>query len=163
MMGSFDLYLQRTNAQIGLQGKGMSRDRWLSRTAQWINRKLPNSLSYFTVLIDGVERSCAIVSSQNINEKKIISMPGESLVAGSYVYWMDNHWLISELNAANELYMYATMLQCNYELKWINDSGDIVTRWVVAEDGTKYLTGEYYQGMMTVGDARCQVTMPRDE
>ena len=30
-------------------------------------------------------------------------------------------------------------------------------------DGTKYLTGEFYQGTVTVGDSRMQLTMPRDD
>lgn len=90
-------------------------------------------------------------------------MPGERLVCGTYVKWMDNTWLITNLEATYQLYQSATMRQCNYCLKWINDEGAIVSRQVYVEDGTKYMTGEYYQGMMTVGDARYQVTMPRDE
>lgn len=104
----------------------------------------------------------AIVSSNNNNEKKIISMPGETLRCGAYVVWMGNTWLITELNAADEVYQYAVMVQCNHLLKWVNDKGQIVQRWVCAADGTKYMTGEYYQSMLTVGDARFQITMPRD-
>lgn len=140
-----------------------SRNTWLTNTANWINNKLPASLSYYTCTIDGEERNCAIVSSNNIDQKKIISMPGERLLGGSYVYWMDNTWLITQLEASYQLYQSATMRQCNYWLRWINDEGAIVSRQVYVEDGTKYMTGEYYQGMMTVGDARYQVTMPRDE
>ena len=89
-------------------------------------------------------------------------MPGETLRCGAYVVWMGNTWLITELNAADEVYQYAVMVQCNHLLKWVNDKGQIVQRWVCAADGTKYMTGEYYQSMLTVGDARFQITMPRD-
>lgn len=107
------------------------------------------------------------MSTQNADEKKICSMPGESLVCGTYVEWMGNTWLITELDAQCEVYQSALMVQCNYTLKWINGSGEIVSRLVNVIDGTKYLTGEYYNRVavpnMTVGDARLQLTMPYDE
>lgn len=140
-----------------------SRNTWLTNTANWINNKLPASLSYYTCIIDGEERNCGIVSSNNTDQKKIISMPGERLLCGSYVQWMDNTWLITQLEASYQLYQTAIMRQCNYLLRWVNDEGAVISRWVYAQDGTKYMTGEYYQGMLTVGDARYQVTMPRDE
>lgn len=152
-----------TDYQWRLQSKrGTSRDRWLNNTHKWLRNKLPASLSYFTVTIDGEERECAIVSSRSANEKTIISMPGETLKCGAYVEWMDNIWIITSLDPANEVYQSAKMLQCNYLLKWVNDDGEVVSRWVTALDGTKYLTGEYAQQVLTLGDSRLQMTMPRD-
>lgn len=157
-MISLDLYKRRLSMR-----DDTARERWLKNTQTWISRKLPRSLSYHTAIIDGEERQCAILSTQNDNEKKICSMPGEYLVCGTYVEWMGNFWLITELNAPNEVYQTALMIQCNYELRWVNDCGEIISRWVNVIDGTKYLTGEYYQAMMTVGDSRMQLTMPRDD
>lgn len=89
-------------------------------------------------------------------------MPGETLRCGAYVEWMDNIWIITSLDPANEVYQSAKMLQCNYLLKWVNDDGEVVSRWVTALDGTKYLTGEYAQQVLTLGDSRLQMTIPRD-
>jgi len=157
-MRVLDMYKRR----LGLRDD-TARDRWLHNTQAWINKKLPRSLSYHTAIIDGEERKCAILSTQNDKEKKICSMPGEALVCGTYVEWMDNVWLITQLNAPNEVYQTALMTQCNYLLKWVNDKGEIISRWSIAVDGTKYLTGEFYQPYMTVGDSRMQLTIPRDD
>lgn len=154
--------LQRYQNRIIARG-GLPREAWLKNTQSWINTKLPASLSYFTAVIDGEERQCAIISSRNATSKKIIAMPGESLYAGTYVQWEGFNWLITEVDAQSEVYQSATMTQCNYLLKWVNDNGEVISRWVIALDGTKYLTGEYDQQTMTLGDSRLQLTMPRDE
>lgn len=160
-MTGIELYRNR------LGGKAEpSRERWLRNTQNWINKKLPHSLSYHSAIVDGVERKVAILSTQDNAEKKICSMPGEYLECGVYVEWMDNIWLITDLNAPDEVYQTALMTQCNYVLKWINDRGQIIERPVSVIDGTKYLTGEFYQvrGLgITVGDSRMQLTMPRDD
>lgn len=152
-----EIYAQR----LGFRNT-TSRDRWLSNTQSWIRKKLPRSLSYHTATIDGEQRQCAILSTQDTHLKKICSMPGEYLTCGTYVHWMGEVWLITDLNAPNEVYQTATMRQCNYVLKWVNKNGKVIARDVYVADGTKYLTGEYEQQFMTAGDARMQVTMPRD-
>ena len=153
--------LERYKNRITARG-GLPRESWLKNTQTWINTKLPASLSYFTVVIDGEERQCAIISSRHPTSKQIIAMPGETLTAGTYVEWEDCKWLITEVDPQNEVYQSASMTQCNYLLKWINNNGELISRWVIALDGTKYLTGEYDQQVVTMGDARLQVTMPRD-
>ncbi len=143
--------------------KDPPRERWLKNTQSWINNKLPNSLSFQTAIIDGEERRCAITSTQKLKEKNIHTMPGETIFAGTYVEWANSIWLITSVDECSEVYQTGLMVQCNYNLKWVNPSGEVVSRMVIAIDGTKYLTGEYSQQFVTVGDARMQVTMPRDD
>lgn len=143
--------------------KDPPRERWLKNTQSWINSKLPNSLSFQTAVIDGEERKCAITSTQKLREKNIHTMPGETIFAGTYVEWANSVWLITSVDEYSEVYQTGLMVQCNYNLKWINSSGEVVSRMVIAIDGTKYLTGEYSQQFVTVGDARMQITMPRDD
>lgn len=142
--------------------KDPPRERWLKNTQSWINNKLPNSLSFQTAIIDGEERRCAITSTQKLKEKNIHTMPGETIFAGTYVEWANSIWLITSVDEYSEVYQTGLMVQCNYNLKWVNPSGEVVSRMVIAIDGTKYLTGEYSQQFVTVGDARMQITMPRD-
>ena len=54
------------------------------------------------------------------------------------------------------------MRRCNYYLKWINDKGNVIGRWCVVEDGTKYLIGEREEDTMSIGDARMAVTIGKD-
>lgn len=157
-LNSLDAYRERMSYL-----RNPARERWLKDTQSWISAKLPHSLSYQSVVIDGERRKCAITSTQKLKEKNILAMPGENIFAGSYVEWANSIWLITSVDEDSEVYQTGLMVQCNYNLKWINPSGEIVSRMVVAIDGTKYLTGEYSQQFVTVGDARMQVTMPKDE
>lgn len=159
-MSLWDTYRSRLNAKGGNR-----RDTVLQRECRFINDKLPASLSYHHAIIDGKERNLAIINSDNLNQKTLCTLPGEKLPHGGLVEWMDNHWLITELDANNEVYTKGIMRQCNYQLRWIADDGNVIERWCIVEDGTKYLTGEYGDNnyILTRGDTRITVTLPNDE
>lgn len=150
-------------ARTGAKGDG-ARDAALQREKRFLTNKMTSSLAYHKVTIDGVERSVAVINSDNLSMKTICSMPGEDLPHGGLVHWMDQYWLITAKDYNNELYTKATMRQCNYLLKWVADDLSIVSRWCIVEDGTKYLTGEYGDRnfVMERGDARATVTLARD-
>ena len=115
-----------------------------NREVSYLERKLPETLSYNEgVLIDGIEQNVAIINSDNLNEKMIFSMPGEDIVHGGLVEWMDNRWLVTERDANTTLYTRARMVQCNHLLKWSDDKDVLHEQWCIVEDGTKYLTGEF--------------------
>lgn len=102
--------------------------------------KVVSSLSFHTAVIDGVERDLSIINSDNLNEKTLLTMPGEDVDCGGLVEWMDNHWLITEKDANNELYTRAKMEQCNYLLRWVDpESKQVIERWCIIEDGTKLI------------------------
>lgn len=152
--------------QARLHARGDDRrDVTLIREQRFLSRKLPASLSYHQLMIDGVQRNCAVINSDNLDTKMLLSMPGEDITHGGIVEWMDNHWLITERDANNEVYTKATMRQCNYLLRWINHDHEILSRWCIVEDGTKYLTGEWGDNnfMLNRGDARAYLYLPRDK
>ena len=113
------------------------RDRLVNHEKSVLRWKMPYSLSYHTAIVDGVERQLAIINSDNLDIKTMCSLPGEDIRHGSLVEWMDQHWLVIEKDANNEIYTRAKMQQCNYLLRWINSDGDIVERWSIVNDGTK--------------------------
>lgn len=174
-MSPWDNYSDRMSAR-GLT----KRDTWLNRESKTIHRKLPDSLSYQAVVIYdcpygidiksdamsqyAIERNVGIINSDNLDEKTIISMPGEDIVAGSLVDWMGEHWLVIERDANTTVYTRAKMQQCNYLLKWVDDNHQIHEQWCVVEDGTKYLTGFYEDRNFIVkrGDSRIAITMARN-
>lgn len=135
------------------------------REARIINNRIVNSLSFHSVTIDDVHQDVSIANSDNLNEKVIFSKPGEDLRLGGLVYWMNNHWLITEKDANTTLYTRAKLLQCNYLLKWVTDDDQIIEQWCVVEDGTKYLTGEYEDRnfIVTRGDSRIAITIAKNE
>lgn len=144
-MSVWDTYANRVN----LHGT-TRREIAFNREADRLRRMLPDSLSYHLAIVDGVERNVAIINSDNLNEKKMFSMPGEDFDCGGLVEWMDNHWLITEKDANNELYTRVKLLQCNYVLKWVDEDHIIREQWCVVEDGTKYLTGEMEDWLVKV-------------
>lgn len=141
------------------------RDSMLNREIKFINNKLPHSLSYHTVNIDNVEQNVAIINTDILTMKFIFSMPGEVIPHGALVYWEDCYWLVTEIDVNNEVYMRAKMEQCNYLLKWIDDSSNILEQWCIIEDGTKYLVGEFEDRnfVITRGDSRIQMRIARNE
>lgn len=160
-MGAWDNYSTRAD----MRGR-TKRSADYNREVSYITRKLPDNLSYNEdVLIDGIPQNVAIINSDNLNEKMIFSLPGEDLVHGGLVEWMDNHWLITERDANTTLYTRARMIQCNHLLKWVDDHDIIHEQWCIVEDGTKYLTGEYEDRnfVATRGDSRIAVTLARNE
>ena len=128
-----------------------------------MRRKVVSSLSYKRVKYAGKDMEMAIIDITNdFSTKRIFSMPGETLPHGSIVEWEGSFWLITEINANTELCSEGKMRRCNYYLRWINDSGNIIGRWCVVEDGTKYLIGEREERTMSIGDARMAVTIGKD-
>ena len=124
-----------------MRAGGMTqRDESLHRERHWLNSRLKDSLSYHTAIVDGKETKVAIVNSDNLNEKTMFSMPGGDFHLGVTVFWADNHWLITEKDANNEIYTKVKLLQCNYLLKWIeviDDEPRVIEQWCVIDDGTK--------------------------
>lgn len=161
-MSVWDSYFSRVDTRDASR-----RDAVLAQEQARLRRKLPSHLSYQNADVGGKQQELAIISSDNFNLKTVCSMPGEKLLCGDTVFWADNHWLITETDANDEVYARGQMKQCNYLLRWIAADGHIVERWCVVEDGTKYLTGERAgssdEVSMSIGDTRVAVTLPRDE
>ena len=150
----WDIYKQRIKA-LGEDPYHVSKN----READYIQRKIVNNLSYHSVEVYDqnhgwnietpemkagmYEQKVAIINSDNLNEKYIYSLPNEDIEHGSLIYWMGNHWLVTERDANTTIYTRAKLLQCNHLLKWVSDDGIVCEQWCVIEDGTKYLTGEY--------------------
>lgn len=159
-MSTNDLYSARLNAH----GDTLRKVAY-NREKHMLEDKMRNSLSYYTVDIDGEERNASVINSDNLNEKILLSYPGEDIDPGAIVAWMDNHWLVTEKDASNELYTRAKMIQCNHLLKWVDENDNIHEQWCVIEDGTKYMTGDYEDRDFVVnrGDARIAMTITRNE
>lgn len=156
------------------------RDTQLNREVRTLYNKLPDSLSYHSAIIFdpehaynitsdemkyyATERNFAIINSDNLNEKMIFSMPGEDIINGSLVSWMDQYWIVTERDANSTIYVRAKLIQCNHLLKWVSAEDKICEQWSIVEDGTKYLTGEYEDRhfVVTRGDSRIAVTIPRN-
>lgn len=131
-MGVWTSYENRVN----INGATV-RDEMLNREQSMLLKKMKDSLSYHSILINGVKREASIANSDNLNEKTMFSLPGEDFICGDVVDWADNHWLITEKDANNEVCTKVKLLQCNHLLKWVDNKHQIHEQWCVIEDGTK--------------------------
>ena len=158
-MSAWKTYTERLNAHGSTK-----RNATLLREHIRLNTKLQDSLSYQVVSINNVSMNVAIIDSDNLDEKIMYSLPGETFNAGEIVEWADHHWLITEKDAAVEVQTRVKLVQCNYLLKWIDDSDIIHEQWCVVEDGTKYMSGEYEDRdfVVTRGDSRIAITIGRN-
>lgn len=139
------------------------REEALKRIQSRFRHKIFDSLSCHDVLVEGKEQTVAILNKSDLSKKKICALPGERLVHGGYVDYENSKWIITEIDASNEVYESGLMTRCNHLLRWLNSDGKVIEKWSIVEDGTKYLIGEQSQSIMTIGDARIAVTLPKDE
>lgn len=158
-MEAWDTYVSRM-ATHGVT----KRDASLIRERRHLNNKLPDSLSYHPIIIDGADRKMAVIDSDDFDIKHLRSMPGEDIRFGAYAEYFNQKWIVIEKDYSNELYTKAKMRQCNYLLKWVAEDETIQERWCIIDDGTKALTGEYSdrQYIVTRGDSRLALTIPKD-
>lgn len=157
-MSVWDTYEERINAS----GK-TRRERVLNQTKDTIARKIKNSLSHKHVLINGVSQEVTITdTSDGYDIKEICTLPDYYLEHGGLVEYANSYWLITSINSDSELYSKGKIERCNYLLKWLDDKGNIIEKWCIVEDGTKYLIGEKSSDLMNVGDARLSVTISKD-
>lgn len=160
-MGGWDAYRQR----LGVIGE-TKREMWVNRTRAAIARRAMASPSTHLVRINGEEQYVSITHRANISEKRISALPGEHLIHGGLVEFNTGVWLITELDADNEVYERGLMKRCNHQLRWIGRDGKVREKWCIVEDGTKYLIGEAtsrYENLMVIGDARIAVTVGKDK
>ena len=152
----------------------------LRREQTALLRRVPDNLSYQEATIyrpevgfnitqadmsaEAEKRCVAIINSDNLNEKTILSLPHEDIENGSLIEWMDNFWLVTERDANTTVYTKAKLLQCNHLLRFLTNDGELCEQWCVIEDGTKYLTGEYEDRnfVVTRGDSRIYMTIARN-
>lgn len=139
------------------------RQAWLDLAKASVHRKLHDSLACQDVTIDGLPQTVAIINRTQLDEKRICALPGETLHHGGIVEFAEHYWIITELDAANEVYQRGLMQRCNYRLRFLNENGELCQRWCIVEDGTKYLIGEKTTSLLTLADARIAVTVGVDE
>lgn len=175
-MGLWDSYKDRIDAHGGSKHEA-SRIREL----RGITNRLPDNLSYTSIELypqdygyniedeesasHMVNQNVAIINSDNLDEKTIISMPTEDIRLGSLIHWMDNYWLVVERDANTTVYTRAKLKQCNHLLKWITHKKQIIEQWCVVSDGTKYMSGEQEDRnfVITRPDTRLQLQIARNK
>ena len=148
-MGVWDVYEDRIN-----NSGATKREAFLKREQRNLNTKVKDSLSYQTVTVYTQDNSynisseeaqkksfvqdVTIINSDNLDEKTLITLPGEDMDCGNIIYWDGNYWIVEERDANTTIYTKTKLRQCNHLLKWVDpESNQIIEQWCFIEDGTK--------------------------
>lgn len=158
----------RYMARVWLKGT-TERDRRISYLRDDINRKADRNPSYKpnAIITDtyGNERHVGLVINRGTQEyyKEFEAMPDTPIFAGDYVYWAHGIWIVQSCSTDDETYKRGALWQCNWEMKWQNDNGEIIKRWCFASSASKYNEGVEQDKVFTLGSDQCKVYMPVDE
>ena len=157
-----DRYYERI-ASIGLT----RRQRAVNHQRDYFYRRLPESISYKEVELNGVPTHLIVDKDTKPYYKKYRSLISTDPnyvkpKVGDYVKWAGAMWLIMNADSDDELYVDGQMYQCNYLLRWQNPSGKIIERWVHVDNASAYNTGKYYYQQLTLASNQMMVYIPID-
>lgn len=82
--------------------------------------------------------------------------------AGMYIFYENRYWLITGYPGTNGIYEKATMILCQYKLRWQNSDGDIIERWVNGTSASKYDVGENGNNVITLSSNTFTLLLPDD-
>ena len=94
--------------------------------------------------------------------QRMMLAPIGTCKAGMYVKYKNRYWLIVGLVDDNKVFEKAILLICNYQISWINKSGQIVQRWVNAESASQYNNGETNMRFYFIRSDQLMVYLPDD-
>lgn len=156
-MINWDLYAKQ------LQHKGMtSRDRIISREKEALIAQFEKAPSAKNTLVDGELKKMIVSSTQALNEKTFVLMPGDTIKIGDIVVWENLHWLVVELDFDNTIAYKGRIAQCNRQIRWQNPvTKDIIERWCLM---TKPYTSNVTNGtQVSVSNREYKVQIPYDD
>lgn len=157
-MSIWDIYNNRIYANGNTK-----RERNVNRLKDVINRKSVDNPSYKDVKLNGIDTQLVINSGTKSYYKTFQSLPEQSIVIGDYVEWSSRTWLVYEADSDDEVYIDGKMYECNYQLHWQNDSGEIISKWSRIQNASAYNNGEEEGKVITLASNQFMVWMPVDK
>lgn len=86
-----------------------------------------------------------------------------TLKAGMYILFENRYWLVTGYPGNNKIYEKATIILCQYKLRWQDDSGQIIERWANFTSASKYDTGENGNQTIFLTSNNFTVWVPEDD
>ena len=124
-------------------------------------------LLYSSDMTECQEIQCVIQGNSADTQLKSMERVGlfsvGTVKAGMYIFFDNMYWLITGYPSSNKSYEKATLVLCQYKLKWQNANGDIIERWVNASSGSKYDIGESETKTITLASDNLILLIPDDE
>lgn len=110
----------------------------------------------------------AIIQNNTANTKsntmiRQVLTPIGTCKAGMYIKYKNRYWLIVGLVDDNTMYEKSVVALCNYNIAWLNDSGQIIRRWVSAASASQYNNGETSSEYYRIRTDQLMVLTPDDD
>lgn len=160
MAVNWDLY----NKRLNINGS-TTRERDLNYIKQNINNKLPNSLSYKSVLINDIPQNIEILksnsTSKNTTKKQINSLPNETFSCGDYVKYKNATYLIIDVDVDDEVYTTGRIELCNWILKFQSPTGTILSYPCI--DDSSFMAGLDEGKTITTLNGVHRIKLPFDD
>lgn len=154
--------MDRYEARISLCG-ATQRERNLNRLKQDILTKTPSNPSYKEIRLNGEDTYLVINTGTKPYYKEFESVPGQKIMAGDYVEWSNNIWLVYDADCDDEVYTDGNLRQCQYELFWQNVDGKIISRYAWVQNASAYNNGESGNNTITLQSNQFMVYLPYDD
>src|SRR5574344_513413 len=155
---NWDIYNKRLNTNGSTE-----RDRQLERLKTNIEHHAPHSLSYKSILLNGEPCNLIINTGTQPYYKEFETLPGQSINIGDYVDFANKKWLVTTADADDEVYIDGRLEECNWLLKWQNETGEIIERWAVIMSASKYNDGTSGNNVIVLGSDQLSIKIPVDE
>lgn len=95
-------------------------------------------------------------------ERTVLASIG-TLKAGMYILFEARYWLITGYPGNNKIYEKATMILCQYKLRWQDDSGKVIERWANFTSASKYDTGHSGNQTIMLTSNNFTIWIPEDD
>lgn len=146
-----------------LQHNGVTRrDRELS----WLRRRISDGVGDLLASHEVEFQGEKILITSEITEfdsvKKFTCSPEYGVGYGDYFIWNNIHWLVTSRDYDDEVYIRGKITQCNYYLTWQNEIGEIVGRWAVISQVTRYNNGVFEGKVVDNIESTLSVQIPCD-
>ncbi len=139
------------------------RERSINLTKNNILKNAPSNPSYKNIKLNGEDTHLVINTGTKSYYKEFESLPGQKILAGDYVEWSNNVWLVYEADCDDEVYTDGNLRQCQYELFWQNKDGKIISRYAWVQTASESNDGESGNNTITLQSNQFMVYVPYDD
>lgn len=153
-------------ASIGLT----RRERNKYHTQEYLSRHLKESLAYKgDTELNGEKVPLVIDYGNQTYEKRFRTLINgfddafREVLVGDYIKFADSYWIVHDADSDSELYVDGKMYQCNYLLRWQDETGKIIERWTHIQNASAYNTGKDYSRQTTIGTNQLMMYLPIDD
>jgi hypothetical protein len=157
MAFDIDYFLKINNTY----GATSDKDVQLYNLKSQVNNNFTDTIDFYKVKINDVERDLLIVRTVKQDEKKIKSRPDEAFNIGDTVLLENKSWLVMTKDVCNQAYTTGLMKLTNYTIKFQHPATGEILSYPCITSSTRL--GQEENKFMTLGNNQKSITLPYDQ